>query len=187
MRGPREQHESPGTRRKGSPFMRHLGMNELTASPCKRQEQQTLWWCWRRKEEWRGGTITVKGLAHDSHFYVNARPGVKCRGASAKTLHWPIRRVQGGRFIQRDSIENTVTMNEGWRYQGLLHVVEILYDRFLTWLLQMSTLISQEVMMMIRRWTRRTNCRGNIDVDRFVLAALFTVIDFSCALFCSLQ
>lgn len=30
------------------------------------------------EREQRRDTFTVKGLVHDSHFYVNARPEVKC-------------------------------------------------------------------------------------------------------------
>lgn len=35
--------------------------------------------------EQRNDVISVKGLVHDSHFYVNAGPEVKSRGVSART------------------------------------------------------------------------------------------------------
>lgn len=38
------------------------------------------------ERERRRGTFTVKGLVHDSHFYVNARPEVKCCEDAQQTL-----------------------------------------------------------------------------------------------------
>lgn len=38
------------------------------------------------ERERRRDTFTVKGLVHDSHFYVNARPEVKCCEDAQQTL-----------------------------------------------------------------------------------------------------
>lgn len=65
--------------------MKHLEMDEPTTPACKEHKRHTYFrCCLREKQEWRREVIAVKGLVHDSHFYVNARPEVKCRGTSVR-------------------------------------------------------------------------------------------------------